>query len=162
MVQREPKAAMWPRLILILAILVLMVVTVFHDDAVHSDPGFPIEDAPYIASAMALVSYFLFRPTHWGHREAAPVIVFISLALGLWIWAHDQYRRVGTVQSAHVSLVFPGLYFPRDSLRYTFTALAVTNLPEDEVGRALLGKLKERGVPVADLRIHFVPKSSPP
>jgi len=139
-----------------------MVVAALHLDLVHSDPGIPIEDLPYITGAMALVSFLLLQPKRWVCREVVPSVVFICLTLGLWKWTLDQYRRAYAVRVEHASLMFPGLYFPKDSLRYTFTALAETDRPEEGVVRELLGKLKEQGVPVAAQRVHFFPAPSSP
>lgn len=150
---------MLPRLLLLPVILVLLVIVAFQIGLVHSDPGIPIEDLPYITGAMALISFMLFRPQRAICREIAPGLLFVGLSLGLWLWVLDQYRRAERVRVDRVSLVFSGLYFPKNSLRYTFTALGETRRPEDEVGREILGRLKAEGVPVAAQLVHF---SSPP
>ena len=153
---------MWPRLLFLTAILVLIVVALFSSDLVHSDPGIPIEDFPIITGFMALISFGVLQPKRWVCRETGPSIAFICLTLGLWLWVRDQYRRADTARLDQVSLVFPGLYFPRDSLRYTFTALVGTKLPEEQARREILRKLNECGVPVTAQRVHFLSTPASP
>lgn len=153
---------MWKRVILFVVIFALVIVALLHLDLVHSDPGIPIEDLPFVIAAMACVSWHVFRRKLSGWRAAIPSLVLVCVAFGFWTWARAQYGRAASLRIEAASLVFPGLYFPKDSLRYTYTVLAETKRPHDEVEREILSGLKARGVHVSALRIHFVEPASPP
>lgn len=152
---------MLKRVILLVVIFVLLVVALLHLDLVHSDPGLPIEDVPLVLAVMAYFSWHLLRGKLHGWRIAVPSVLMLVLAAYVWTWARGQYRGAGSLSIEGVLLAFPGLYFPKDSLRYTYTILAETDRPHTEVEREILSGLRSRGVRVSALRIHFLPPASP-
>jgi hypothetical protein len=149
------------RLGLMLLVLVLAVYGVSHADLVHSDPGLPIEDIPIIMGLMVFVSFKIFRPRRFRSYQALPSLLFLCLAVAAWALVQQQYNRASRVRVEGASVVFPGLYFPADSIHYTFTALVDSDRPNKEVENEVLNILQNRRVPVRQLRLHFSPAASP-
>ncbi len=146
---------LWMRVIVFVAVFALLIFAIFHIDLVHSDPGIPIEDLPFIIGGMAFVSWQLFHPKRVRCRAAIFTVVLVCVAIASWIWARSQYQKVASVRLDGVSLAFPGLYYPKGTLRYTYTVLAETGRPHDDVERAISSALKTRGVRVSELRILY-------
>jgi len=146
---------MWKRIILFVLIFALLLVALLHLDLVHSDPGLAIEDLPIVLAVMAWLSWHVFRSKLPGWRVAVPILTLLAMAIGCWFWTRAQYDRAVSLRIERVSLAFPGLYFPKDSLRYTYSILAETDRPHEEVEREILRGLRSGGVHVAALRIHF-------